>query len=96
MIDGEDDRLRRTASPAPPVDAVEERERGAAAGLKFDYVYSADELVRSDNVFFVCTGVTDGALLDGVKFKDGFVHTHTLVMNSATRTVREVRMKRPV
>jgi fructose-1,6-bisphosphatase II / sedoheptulose-1,7-bisphosphatase len=26
----------------------------------------------------------------------GFVHTHSLVMNSATRTVREVRMKRPV
>ncbi len=37
-----------------------------------------------------------GALLDGVTVSGGFVHTHTLVMNSATRTVREVRMKRPV
>ena len=36
------------------------------------------------------------ALLDGVAYEDGFVHTHTLVMNSSTRTVREVRMKRPV
>jgi fructose-1,6-bisphosphatase II / sedoheptulose-1,7-bisphosphatase len=40
--------------------------------------------------------VTKGALLDGVKMKNGFVYTHSLVMNSATRTVREVRMRRPV
>jgi len=52
------------------------------------------ELVRADAIF-CATGVTKGALLDGVKFKDGFVHTHTLVMNSGSRTVREVRMKRP-
>ena len=45
---------------------------------------------------FAATGVTNGALLDGVQYDDGFVHTHTLVMNSATRTVREVRMKRTV
>ena len=51
-------------------------------------------MVRADAIF-AATGVTKGALLDGVTMKDGFVHTHTLVMNSATRTVREVRMKRP-
>ena len=44
----------------------------------------------------VKAGVTKGALLDGVRLEGGFVHTHTLVMNSATRTVREVRMKRRV
>ena len=49
-----------------------------------------------EQIIFAATGVTDGALLDGVKLKDGFVHTHTLVLNSATRTAREVRMKRPV
>ena len=53
------------------------------------------KMVRADAIF-AATGVTKGALLDGVSYKDGFVHTHTLVMNSATRTVREVRMKRPV
>src|SRR5690606_19430357 len=37
-----------------------------AAGLKLDYVYEADELVASDNTFFVATGVTDGELLRGV------------------------------
>ena len=42
------------------------------------------------------TGVTSGALLDGVRIAGGVVHTHTLVMNSASKTVREVRMKRPL
>ena len=48
------------------------------------------------NAIFAATGVTWGNLLEGVVYKDGFVHTHTLVMNSATGTVREVRMKRKV
>ncbi|GMA91474.1 fructose-1,6-bisphosphatase class 2 [Homoserinibacter gongjuensis] len=42
-----------------------EREKGEAAGLLFDHVYEADELVRGENTFFVATGVTDGALLEG-------------------------------
>ncbi|MGY6498251.1 MAG: class II fructose-bisphosphatase, partial [Microcella sp.] len=37
----------------------DEREKGAAAGLRFDHVYEANELVSSDNTFFVATGVTD-------------------------------------
>jgi fructose-1,6-bisphosphatase II / sedoheptulose-1,7-bisphosphatase len=40
--------------------------------------------------------VTKGALLDGVKISGGFVRTHSLVMNSATHTVREVHMRRPI
>jgi fructose-1,6-bisphosphatase II / sedoheptulose-1,7-bisphosphatase len=74
---------------------ADERARAARVGITdFDKKYDLHEMVRADAIF-AATGVTDGALLDGVKFKDGFVHTHTLVMNSATRTVREVRMKRP-
>jgi fructose-1,6-bisphosphatase II / sedoheptulose-1,7-bisphosphatase len=75
---------------------ADERARAARVGITdLDKKYDLHEMVRSDAIF-AATGVTDGALLDGVKFKDGFVETHTLVMNSATRTVREVRMKRPV
>jgi fructose-1,6-bisphosphatase II / sedoheptulose-1,7-bisphosphatase len=74
---------------------ADERARAARVGITdFDKKYDLHEMVRADAIF-AATGVTDGALLDGVKFKDGFVHTHTLVMNSATQTVREVRMKRP-
>jgi fructose-1,6-bisphosphatase II / sedoheptulose-1,7-bisphosphatase len=74
---------------------ADERARAARVGITdLDKKYDLHEMVRADAIF-AATGVTDGALLDGVKFKDGFVHTHTLVMNSATHTVREVRMKRP-
>ena len=58
----------------------------------FDRKYDLDELVRGDAVFSA-TGVTDGALLDGVKFEDGYVHTHTLVMTSSTGTVHTIRTK---
>ncbi|MFN9926894.1 MAG: class II fructose-bisphosphatase [Phenylobacterium sp.] len=74
----------------------DERARAARVGITdLDKKYDLHEMVRADAIF-AATGVTKGALLDGVSVKDGFVHTHTLVMNSATRTVREVRMKRPV
>lgn len=75
---------------------ADERARAARVGITdLDKKYDLHEMVRADAIF-AATGVTNGALLDGVSFKDGFVHTHTLVMNSSTREVREVRMKRPV
>lgn len=74
----------------------DERARAAKWGITdLDRKYMLDEIVRADAIFAM-TGVTDGALLDGVKFETGFVLTHTMVMNSSTRTVREVRMKRPL
>ena len=74
---------------------ADERARAARVGITdLDKKYDLHELVRADAIF-AATGVTKGALLDGVRFEGGFVHTHSIVMNSATRTVREVRMKRP-
>jgi fructose-1,6-bisphosphatase II / sedoheptulose-1,7-bisphosphatase len=75
---------------------ADERARAARVGItELDKKYDLHEMVRADAIF-AATGVTKGALLDGVRFDRGFVHTHSMVMNSATRTVREVRMKRPV
>ena len=75
---------------------ADERARAQRWGItQLDKKYDLHEMVRADSIF-AATGVTDGALLEGVKFKDGFVHTRTLVMNSSTRTVRNVYMKRPV
>jgi fructose-1,6-bisphosphatase II / sedoheptulose-1,7-bisphosphatase len=74
----------------------DERSRAAKWGITdLDRKYVLGEIVRADAIFAM-TGVTNGALLDGVRLEGGFVHTHTLVMNSSTRTVREVRMKRPL
>jgi fructose-1,6-bisphosphatase II / sedoheptulose-1,7-bisphosphatase len=75
---------------------ADERARAARVGITdLDKKYDLHEMVRADAIF-AATGVTKGALLDGVKLAGGFVHTHSLVMNSATRTVREVRMRRAV
>ncbi|MDR3506495.1 MAG: class II fructose-bisphosphatase [Caulobacteraceae bacterium] len=72
----------------------DERARAERLGITdLGKKYSLHEIVRADAIF-AATGVTSGALLDGVRFKDGFVHTHSLVLNSSSGTVREVRMKR--
>ena len=73
---------------------ADERARAKSHGVTdLDKKYDLHEMVSADAIF-VATGVTNGDLLEGVKFRDGFVHTHTVVLNSASHTVREVRMKR--
>jgi len=75
---------------------ADERARADRLGLTdLDKKYGLHDLVRSDAIF-AATGVTQGALLDGVKVAGGFLTTHSLVMNSSTRTVRQVRMRRAV
>jgi fructose-1,6-bisphosphatase II / sedoheptulose-1,7-bisphosphatase len=74
----------------------DEKARARRLGLKddqFDRKYDLNELVSGDAVF-AATGVTDGALLNGVRHENGFVHTHTLVMTSATGEVRTITTKR--
>ncbi len=68
----------------------EERERGAATGLKFDYVYSADELVAGDNTFFVATGVTDGELVRGVRHDGDWLRTESVVFRARSGTIRRI------
>jgi len=75
---------------------ADERARAVRAGIEqLDKKYDLHELVR-DEAIFAATGVTKGALLDGVRVRNGFVQTHSLVMYSATHTVREVRTRRMV
>ena len=74
----------------------EERARAGRTGVTdFDRKYDLHELVSKDAIF-AATGVTKGAMLDGVKVADGFVTTHTLVMDSSTRTVRRIHTSRPL
>ncbi|CAN7185565.1 class II fructose-bisphosphatase [Brevundimonas sp. LjRoot202] len=74
----------------------DERARAERTGVKdFDRKYDLHELVSKDAVF-AATGVTKGAMLDGVLVRDGFVSTHTLVMDSSTRTIQRIRTTRPV
>jgi fructose-1,6-bisphosphatase II len=68
----------------------DERRRALDAGHDLDKVLGPDDLVRSDNVFFVATGVTDGDLLRGVRYFGGGCFTHSLVMRSKSGTIRYV------
>lgn len=73
---------------APTDDA--EREKALAAGLDLDAVLSTDQLVTSDNCYFAATGITDGDLLRGVRYDRDRIITQSLVMRSASGTVRMV------
>jgi fructose-1,6-bisphosphatase II len=73
---------------APRDDA--ERRKALDAGHDLDRVLRTDDLVRGDNVFFVATGVTDGELLEGVRYRAGGASTHSLVMRSKSGTIRSI------
>jgi fructose-1,6-bisphosphatase II len=69
----------------------EERQEIVDAGLDPDRKLGTDDLVAGDNLFVAATGVTDGALLDGVKYtKEGAV-TDSMVIRSRSGTVRRVQ-----
>jgi fructose-1,6-bisphosphatase II len=68
----------------------EERQAIVAAGLDPAAVLTTDDLVHGDNCFFAATGITDGPLLDGVRFDARGVITQSLVMRSRSGTVRRI------
>jgi fructose-1,6-bisphosphatase II len=67
-----------------------ERERAVDAGHDLDQVLSTDELVSGDDCFFVATGITDGEIMRGVRYRAGGCTTHSLVMRSRSGTIREI------
>ena len=71
----------------------DERLRAERAGIKdFNRKYGLTDLASGD-VFFAATGVTNGTMLDGVKWEKGHVSTHTVVMRSKTGTIRYIRAR---
>ncbi|HZJ04947.1 MAG TPA: class II fructose-bisphosphatase [Nocardioidaceae bacterium] len=68
----------------------EERQRAIDAGHDLDAVLTTDDLVTGDDCFFVATGITDGELMKGVRYRAGGVSTHSLVMRSRSGTIRSI------
>ena len=64
--------------------------RGKKLGYDLNKVLTTEDLVAGDNVFFAATGITDGELLDGIKYTGGGARTHSLVMRAKSGTVREI------
>ncbi len=71
----------------------EERQAAIEGGYDLDEVLDADRLVSGSDVFFAATGVTDGDLLQGVRYTGGKASTESLVMRSRSGTVRTVRAR---
>jgi fructose-1,6-bisphosphatase II len=69
----------------------DERRAALAAGYELERVLDQDELVRGDDCFFSATGVTDGDVLQGVRYQGATATTESIVMRSRTGTVRRVR-----
>ena len=68
-----------------------ERARASEAGHDLNRVLTADDLVRGEDVFFSATGVTDGDVLQGVRYPDKeHVTTDSLVMRARSGTVRRI------
>jgi fructose-1,6-bisphosphatase II / sedoheptulose-1,7-bisphosphatase len=73
------------------LDTEERRQRAGKMGVKDPRKrYEIEDMVRGD-CLFAATGVTDGRMLDGVRFGKNIVETQTVVMRSVTGTVRWIR-----
>ena len=73
------------------LDTEEKRDRAAKMGIKDPRKkYEIGDMVKGD-CLFAATGVTTGALLNGVRFRKDAIETDTVVMRSITGTVRWIR-----
>lgn len=69
----------------------EEREIAIAEGHDLEAVLTADDLVKTDNTYFVATGVTDGELCEGVRrISDHRLRTDSLALRARSGTLRRV------
>ena len=69
----------------------DERQRAIDAGHDLERVLTTDDLVSGDDAFFVATGITDGELMEGVRYRSRGATTHSLVMRSRSGTIRSIR-----
>ncbi len=67
-----------------------ERDSLLADGFDIEKVLTTEDLVAGDDVFFAATGITDGSLLRGVRYRAEGATTHSMVMRSRSGTVRYV------
>jgi len=68
----------------------DEKQRAIDAGHDVSRVLEINDLVTSDNTYFVATGVTDGQLVDGVRKRAGIIRTESIVLRGRSGTVRRV------
>lgn len=72
------------------IEAQSEEERTAVkeAGINTDLIFSCSELVKSNEVFFTATGVTEGPLLSGITYSGNRANTNSMILRGTTSTRR--------
>lgn len=70
----------------------DERQHAIDAGHDLDpgHILTTDDLVTGEDCFFVATGITDGELMRGVRYRGGGATTHSLVMRARSGTIRKI------
>lgn len=68
----------------------DERRLATEMGYELDRVLTTDDLVSGEDVFFAATGITDGDLLRGVRYRGESALTQSIVMRSRSGTVRVI------
>lgn len=71
----------------------DEMKRGREMGYDFEKILTMDDLVSSEDVFFAATGITDGELLQGVRYYGDGATTDSLVVRGLTGTVRQINAR---
>ncbi len=74
----------------------EERSAIEAAGLDLKEIRTCDNLVASDQIFFAATGITDGPLLSGVRFRGAVMETQSVVLRGEYGTRRIINAEHQV
>lgn len=70
-----------------------EKQHAADMGADLTKLFTINDLSRGENIFVSLTGITNGELVDGVKYHENGLETHSLVMRSKSGTVRDVRAR---
>ncbi|KUJ96887.1 MAG: Fructose-1,6-bisphosphatase [Desulfonauticus sp. 38_4375] len=68
----------------------EEKKALAEGGYDLKRIFTVDDLIKSDDVFFAATGISGGTFLRGVKYTGKGAITHSLVIRGKTGTIRRI------
>ena len=71
--------------------SAEERAAISQAGLDLRRIYTVEDLVTSDDIFFTATGLTGTAILPGLRYIGDHAETHSLLVRAKTRTRRYIQ-----
>jgi len=69
----------------------DERRTALDRGYDLEKILHTDDLVGGEDVFFAATGVTDGDLLKGVRYRGDGATTESLVMRAKSGTIRRIQ-----